>query len=201
MSPPVLGTMLALCMLYFFPATDDVDSQPLLSATQVSSHTETIESVCASSDSESSSDTETISVKACLGPMEVRLPDDIKNGGLFAVNARMLALYSDHCDQCKEKFKKDDVIYMWRCRRVSVVLSFHEHCLLIFSEEEDAHHWTTIKVKELLQGCAPEHADLLESLYRVEADLTSLAVWSIDNADEDSGLEGWTEPPPKLRRC
>lgn len=200
MSPPVLGTMLALCMLYFFPANDDADSRPLLSATQVSSHTFEVPASL-DSDSVSSSDTETLSVKPHLGPMAVSLPDDIKNGGLFAVNARLRSPYSDHCDDCKEKFKEDDVIYMWRCRRVGVILSFHEHCLLIFSEKEDAHHWTTIKVKELLQGCAPEDSDLLESLYRVEADLTNVAVWSIDNPDEDSGLEGWTEPPPKLRRC
>lgn len=93
MSPPVLGTMLALCMLYFFPANDDSDSRPLLSATQVSRHT--VE-VLASRDSESSTDTETVSVKPRLGPMAV---SDIKKGSeptLKVGEARSLASHHQH---------------------------------------------------------------------------------------------------------
>lgn len=209
MSPPVLGTIMALCMLYILPATNEAGSAPLLSPHQVVSHTvtHTVEcSAAASSDSDlelsdSSADTDTVVVEPHSGPMAARLPDDIKNGGLFGVNVKLPSRFSDHCDHCKEKFQDDDVIYMWRCRHASVILCFHEHCVLLYSEEHDAHHWTLVKVKELLQECGPRDEALFESLFRVEADLTSMAVWNIDDPSEDSGLEGWTEKPAKLRRC
>ena len=202
MSPPVLGTLMALCVIYILPSSDDGSAPPLLKVPvptlaggKVDMST-SAEGSGAPTSPEADCDSESATmVSACAAgrPMLVRLPFD-KSGGLYGVSIvgpEPYRCYFTHCDFCKERFGDEDVRYLWRCRHVSVESVFHEHCVLLHSEKDKADHHTITKVKELLQACEPDHYELLASLHAIESDLTRMAAWAIDDpSDDGSAMEG-----------
>lgn len=199
MSPPVLGTLMMLCMAYILPSGDGKQSPFIM----VSSDNDNAPSPKDAVDldltlSDSDSDSETVVLEEELPHVEMSAWLPGKNQGLISISNYMDSpvLKLVPCHHCKVKFGPEDIIYSWRCQHVSVIHYLHESCLLVHSEEDCAHSLTLTNVRGLLKECQPEFLPLIESLYRVEDDLVRIAVWDID----EEGVEGCCRPQ-KLRRC
>ncbi len=202
MSPPVLGTLMMLCIACILPSGDGKQSPfVLVSLDNAPSPKDAVDPTSSDSDS----DGETVVVEEALPHVEMSAWLPGENQGLISVSNYMYTpvFQNSPCHHCKVKFGPEDIIYCWRCQHVSVIHYLHESCLLVHSEEDSAHPLTLTNVRGLLKECQAEFLPLIESLYRVEDDLVRIALWDIDTCNDDmddEGVEGWCRPQ-KLRRC
>lgn len=202
MSPPVLGTLMMLCMACILPSGDGKQSPFTVVSLDDPSPKDAVDLALTLSDSDSDSETVVVEEELPHVEMSAWLPG--KNEGLISISNYMDTPVLKHvpCHHCKVKFGPEDIIYSWRCQHVSVIHYLHESCLLVHSEEDCAHALTLNNVRGLLKECQPEFLPLIESLYRVEDDLVRIAVWDIDTSNDgrdEEGVEGWGRQ--KLRRC
>ena len=182
MSPPVLGTLLGLCLVYIMPKSGEgVVPRPLVPLP------------CLGTPSNDSTESESETLVLDPSPYPTLLSLDARSG-LFEVHRLVLSKLEAPCQQCGLKFDHTDVVYATKCNKNRSVQRFHESCILIWSEQNSRHPETLERVEEFIRQCPPENLEVMESLFKVQDDLVRVNVWEIDDENDECS------PPHKLRR-
>ena len=156
MSPPVLGTLLALCVGMILPHRVDGVSSEL----------------------------PRVPISGALAD-QVAVQLDHGMPGLCGLyinmhpNTKHLP-QNPSCGGCSGKFGDGYPVYLWKTRS-SQIKCFHEVCMMVECGEENAEYWTLNHIRDM--KARTDHELLLETLFKCEDDLTRDHVWEIDFED------------------
>lgn len=218
MSPPVLGTLLLLCLGYILPAGNNCapltwrgDAQVLPTGPWLPGSGSAGSGLCGQTCA-------TISTNVSASPSHVNL-EGVTEGlaGVFilqketssALDSGSFGTYVEpdlkntraaaqmvRCGNCYSQFKQGDCVYQWRSKVAqSPMTLLHERCVLSAVEDSGAQN-ALERVQRLLTGA--DHEKLLGSLFGLEDDLTRLE--SLLSQLQEPNLLSQEERPQKLRR-
>lgn len=95
---------------------------------------------------------------------------------------------ADHCpidpkcghEGCEHRFRRLEPTYLWR-NADNTISCYHEMCVMLRCNKENAEIMTLKYVKEMLNGT--DNSILLETLFAVEDDLTRMDCWEVDSVE------------------
>ena len=197
MSPPVLGTLLGLCITMILPNRGG--NPPVAGDKAIQEVPRPLGRRGGEDGEDTSSDSQTSIKLVHKGPGLF---------GIFLYNVPAFVPNPPHCGTCLAQFVKREPVFAWKTRD-NLVLLLHEGCMVAECECANLQGQPFRHCKELLMKT--DNATMLESLFAIEDALTPDSPWEIVDCDDD-GKDSADSPlinsesedaarPQKARRC
>ena len=191
MSPPVVGTMLALCLVYFLRDEGGAEAWKVpLSLYSPTSTQSALSGPLPTSPSSSS-----VQKTPALAVTAVAIEDG--RCGVYGVFTWLSSdtETSQPCGHCGGSFGHNALVYRWRSFKTVLgchqYITLHEHCVLDYSEAQGCVSTTLKGIDDLVSTAPPVGCDyVLESLFSIQDDLVRLDTFSLDEVSPIGDCKG-----------